>query len=468
MSKANLTLLLELEAQERRDQRQDPVFLHRRDRRYALDNPGRTGSTADLQHWLQHLQKWSGQQQRSGDRPGVTELTVPGRCNRLFAGLGAVLGLFAMTGLLVFDGGQRINLTVILGFIALQLMLALATTLQSLAGWNPWGPALGALHRWTGLSADPASDRSGVVHHLRPHWLAGAAQLGGLCLAVTAWLTLMVSGVLQDLAFGWSTTLSAASEPFYRLVSLLAAPWQSLFPDAVPSLALVQDTRFYRADGSGNPVDPQRWGQWWPFVSLVWLCYVILPRLLLWLLSQALLKRATGQLLRHHPAVTALRYRMETATLDTGNQHNDGHHEPDLNTDIAPQPLPQAAAVIRWAAAGDNPGQTPWPPQLPLFSAGGRQTLEQDQATLQAADQHLRNAGRQPAVLVVARAWEPPTGELADFLQEGRDHWPDDTRIALLPLDVSGQPPGLAMLAPWQRFVRRHARLILCQPGGAS
>jgi len=397
MSKANLTLLLELEAQERRDQRQDPAFLHRRDRRYALDNPDRTGSHTDLQHWLQHLRQWSQQPRVSGARPQALELSLPGRLNRSFAVIGAILGIFTMVGLLVFDGGQRINLTLMLGFIALQLTLALATTLQSLAGWNPWGPVLRFLGRWLWQSADTGSVSTSSLHQLQPHWLAGAAQLGGLCFALTGWLTLMVSGVLQDLAFGWSTTLSVADRPFHGLVRLLATPWQSLFPEAVPSLELVRDTRFYRADGSGNPVDPQRWGQWWSFVSLAWLCYVILPRLVLWLLSQGLLRRAIRQLLRQHPAVTALRYRMETATLDTGNQHNDGHHTPDLNTGVQPQPVPPAAAVIRWAPASEDPGPLLWPPHLPVFSAGGGQSLEQDQTTLSATADHLRAAGTRPA-----------------------------------------------------------------------
>lgn len=465
MSKANLTLLLALEAQDRRDQRQDPVFLHRRDRRYALDHPDHTGSAADLQGWLQHLSQWSG---APADQTGPPELAALTNVNRVFAGLGALLGIVAMAGLLVFDGGQRINLTLILGFIALQLLLALATTLQSLAGWNPWGPALGYLNRWTGLATHLSSDTPGVLQQLRPHWLAGAAQLGGLCFAVTGWLTLMISGVLQDLAFGWSTTLSVADEPFHRFISLLATPWHSLIPEAAPSLELVRDTRFYRADGSGNPVDPQRWGQWWSFVSLAWLCYVILPRASLWLLSQVLLRRAVHQQLSHHPAVTALRYRMETATLDTGNQHDDRHHEPDLNTDVQPVPLPEAAVVIRWAPASDDPGQPCWPPTLPLLSAGGRQSLIQDLATLETAGHHLREAGEQPAVLLVCRAWEPPTGELADFIQDGRDRWPAGTVIALLPLNVDNQPPDPPMLAPWQRFVRRHGPMMLCQPGGTS
>lgn len=48
-----------------------------------------------------------------------------------------MFGCLTMLGLLFYEGGQRINITVILAFVALQLLLALFTTAQSLVGWQP-------------------------------------------------------------------------------------------------------------------------------------------------------------------------------------------------------------------------------------------------------------------------------------------------------------------------------------------
>lgn len=81
-----------------------------------------------------------------------------------------MLGIVAMAGLLFYDGSQRINVTVILAFVLLQLALALATTLQAVIGWQPW--------RWLGRRLR-LPDAPPVHARLRPLFMARAAQAGG-------------------------------------------------------------------------------------------------------------------------------------------------------------------------------------------------------------------------------------------------------------------------------------------------
>ena len=69
--------------------------------------------------------------------------------------------------------------------------------------------------------------------------------------------------------------------------------------------------------------------------------------------------------------------------------------------------------------------------EVPILDAGGAATLEQDRDTLNRAD------GGRPVVILV-RAWEPPTGDLADFLDDARAHWGPATPILLQPLGGSG------------------------------
>ncbi|MBL4714778.1 MAG: DUF2868 domain-containing protein, partial [Alcanivorax sp.] len=91
--------------------------------------------------------------------------------------------------------------------------------------------------------------------------------------------------------------------------------------------------------------------------------------------------------------------------------------------------------------------------------AGGSASLEQDRDTLARADLGL-------PVVLLARGWEPPTGELADFLDDARHCLPADTDIMLLPLandDKTAVVDG-ALLAQWQRFVGRHKPVRLCRP----
>ena len=71
-------------------------------------------------------------------------------------------------------------------------------------------------------------------------------------------------------------------------------------------------------------------------------------------------------------------------------------------------------------------------------------------------------AHRSLVQLLVTRGWEPPTGELADFLETARELWPGATRIALLPLAVE---PGAALpdhqLSQWLRFSERRQDPLL-------
>lgn len=96
---------------------------------------------------------------------------------------------------------------------------------------------------------------------------------------------------------------------------------------------------------------------------------------------------------------------------------------------------------------------------MQVLEAGGSASLEQDRDTLTRADLGL------PAV-VLTRGWEPPTGELADFLDDARHSLPANTDIVLLPLAADDQTALVdgALLAQWQRFVDRHRPVRLCRP----
>lgn len=59
-------------------------------------------------------------------------------------------------------------------------------------------------------------------------------------------------------------------------------------------------------------------------------------------------------------------------------------------------------------------------------------------------------------MLILTRGWEPPTGELQDFLLAARAQWPGSARVVLVPLaDPSEPASGQRWLAPWQRFAER-------------
>ncbi|WP_372987081.1 DUF2868 domain-containing protein [Marinobacter sp.] len=451
MSQNPLRLLLDFDDRIQRDRDQPSAFLHRRDRRFALDCE-QQGITPDASHWLAHMDRLSG--------PGGTvtaggrELRLWRRVNGGFVAAGCLIGILTMLGLLFYDGGQRINITVILAFVLFQLLLALATTVQALVGWQPWRWLLRRFHR---DHASPTRAR------LQPLLMARAAHAGGVAFSLAGLATLLVMVVVQDLAFGWSTTLDTAASGYHSLVNNLATPWSWLWPAAVPSLELVEATRFFRAASGTTGIDPSRWGQWWPFVVMLWLTWTVIPRVLLLILSQGLLRHRAARLLARHPGMQALLYRMETATLDTGSSHNDAADLPDTRTRSRPDLLPDTPIMICWAGAGEPElPQRLQAPDTRIFRAGGRATLAQDDEVLAQVGDQL--AGQKaPAVIVVTRSWEPPTGELHDFLETARERWPSGARVTLLPLASDpNRPPETHLVQPWLRFTERLA------PGFAS
>lgn len=446
MTDSPLRLLLEFEDQAQRDRTQPSTFLHRRDRKFALVCEEQ-GVAPDAARWLGHLNRLSGPR----TAPASTDRTLRAwrRITGGFAAIGLIAGMLTMAGLLFYDGGQRINITVLLAFVLLHLVLALFTTLQSLAGWQPW--------RWLirRFGADPGN---GVFHKLHPVLMARAAHLGGITFAIAGLITLLVMVVIQDLAFGWSTTLETAATSYHGLIDTIATPWAWLWPTAAPDPALVEATRFFRA-GDGNPgADPALWGQWWPFVTMLWATWVLFPRLLLCGLAFAQTRQKAHHLLASHPAMHALMYRMETPALDTGNDHHDADDLPDTRVRDNLLPLPDSDTLLCWAGAGE--------PELPaalqsgkqlIVRAGGRASLADDDRALNRIAEHLGT--RSGAVILLVRCWEPPTGELQDFLESARGIWPNGSRIALVPLAAdSNREPDAQQLQPWLRFAERVGR----------
>ena len=204
-----------------------------------------------------------------------------------------MLGVLTMLGVLYVDGQGRINVTLILALALLQLLLALATA-QALSGQRPGAGC------WAGATARRRYSASCTAAG-RPRPRAG------LAFAATALLTLLVQVLVRDLAFGWSTTLQTSVPAYHALVEQLAWPWRGWLPGAVPGLELVEQSRYFRLGGEA-PADPERLGAWWPFLAMLWLCYVLLPVILLGLARLHLNYRA-GVLLRRHPGWAALRQR---------------------------------------------------------------------------------------------------------------------------------------------------------------
>lgn len=440
----NLSLLLDFDEQYRRDQQQDGGFLHRRDRRLAVER-GIDGERGSLAAWLAAVR---GPPATRGEND--PRLRGWRWLRALFVAAGVALGVMAMLGLLYYAGGRRINVTLIIAVAMLQLLLALLTAAETLIGWQPWRGVLDdALARWWPASSKP----SPMLHAVAVPLAARVAQTGGLAFGVAALVVLLSQVVVRDLAFGWSTTLQASAPAYHAMTSALAWPWRGWLPGAVPSLELVEQSRFFRA-GSHAVVNPELLGTWWRFIAMLWLFYVVVPRVALLALARAQLGWRVRGLLASHAGRAALRERCATPWVESSDGGDRGA-VPDGGPDAsAPGPAIAGRVLIRWAGAGTPGVASDWlGGDATSLDAGGSASLAEDAAALARA----RAIGG--PVIVVVRGWEPPTGELGDFLEQARARL-GKVPIQLVPLG-GGEAPTMVdgpARVQWQRFARRLPR----------
>lgn len=434
-----LSLLLDFDDQYRRDQQQDGDFLHRRDRRLAVAQ-GIDGSRGSLPAWLHAVRG-----QPLTPARGDPRLRAWRWARALFVLAGCVLGIAAMLGLLYYDGGRRINVTLIIGVAILQLLLALLTCAEAWVGWQPWRGLLGdAASRWMPATAQPQP----LLRALAAPLAARVAQSGGLAFGIAALLTLLTQVLVHDLAFGWSTTLQASAPAYHELTTALAWPWRSWLPGAVPSLPLVEQSRYFRV-GTAAVANPELLGSWWRFLAMLWLCYVVAPRCVLLVLARVQLAMKVRRLLGEHPGRAPLRERCAQPVVESGG--GDSGAMPAAVDGAHPLPATVGRILVHWAGAGDPALAARWLVAGALsLQAGGSASLEQDAEILAQA----RTAGG--PVIVVTRGWEPPTGELGDFLERACATL-GNAPVQLLPLAVGDAPAliGEPALAQWQRFVAR-------------
>ena len=445
--------LIDLEAQLSRDRDGDPDALAARDRALLAESPARAGEGrgALLARWLDALRA----REPRALHPGRA---VGGALSGVRAGLaigGLLLGWGAGTALAAYAGGHPVNVwDLLLAFVGVQvalLVLLLASFVVPLAAFG--APlvglvrgAIGALYvrlaarlagggaargeEWQALWHRVRSRRS-LYHAVEPWLLLSLTQAFGVAFNVGVLAAVLRLVVFTDVAFGWSTTLLELDAPsFHALARGLALPWRALWPEAVPSEALVEATRYsrleaaYVAAGAGRSAHPELVGGWWRFLVAALLVYGLLPRALLLAAARLRVARLLARLPHDDAEVTRVVARLSGPHVETRAPLPEaaGAAPGGALPATAAAPAPGApCALLLWR---DVPGGAPLEasvsralgrPVLRTGSAGGgRDHAEPDPAALAAlAD------GADP-VVVVAEAFEAPDKAARRFLSQLR------------------------------------------------
>jgi hypothetical protein len=489
-----LAQLTDLAAQLRRDEANDQSTLRKRDRDIGreLDKYAVTDRSARIVAWLDRV--WP----KGEARPGDKAIHVDTAAHVIAIIFGVVLGVSASAALLFYDGSRPVNVFHVLGlFVGVQWLLIALTSVACLP--RRWAvalsisaPLIGLQNLITSLSpgrlqsfaarwfSDEQRDAwrqalaAGRVHHQLfsdvHRWLVlDTAQWLAVAFNVGAIATTLLTIVLQDVAFVWSTTLRIDAPTFHQITQVLAMPWAWLWPQASPSIELVEVSRYFRFGEGSVTADAETLGQWWPFVVACMVVWGLLPRLVLFGVARRGRRRAIAATFHQLPGLDQLEDRLNAALVETRAV------EPELSAagwdDSAPpgspsdaSPAAGTAIVINWSGVpvveemiGSLIRQQIGAKTEAFHVAGG----EQDPANDDHLIDRIANLSTTSRVVVLVKSWEPPMGELVDFLANLRSAIGKGRTITVLPVgvDIAGslQAPDAEDRAIWSRSLAQLA-----------
>lgn len=374
---------------------------------------------------------------------------------QLYHGLGLLLALLGLVAgwslaemVLHYTGDAPINIINVLAVLILpQLVLLLfwcmtavparlplISNLQSaLRFLNPGRLPRGLTQRFPFVAArrlEVVWDPENIGLASTARWLFSFwSQLFSVSFNVGALLAVFYLILSSDLAFGWSTTLAVDNATFHSIVNTLSLPWCGFLPEAVPGIALVEASRFYRLETGafGNDATAQQaalLGAWWPFLVSAIVCYGLLPRLITLLVSWQRFHHHLRHALVRLPGATELLARMNSPLVSTAAPMPEP--APVAGAGVIP-PRKQVAndmircSLVAWSGSVTHSddvrrrlpdiGIEP----LDLRHAGGAQSTEQDQSTIAELCRQ-----RDQGVAIIVKAWEPPLLEFVDFVQQVR------------------------------------------------
>lgn len=403
----------------------------------------------------------------------------------------ALVGWLATLGAFYFDGSGRVNavavLAVLVGVPGLLLLPFLLAALPSAITQKlPGATAISGLARglspgrlgqwlWRTLAREAGETVSFVADRAAAHqqlysgvqkWaLLRWSQWFALCFQLTSLAAALILVVFTDLAFGWSTTLTTGdpaldAQRVHRVTSFLAVPWNWIAPEAQPSFALIEQSRYFRA--ASQPLSPSQAAQlggWWQFVVLTIAVYGVLPRLITLGFAQSRLRAAIRDTLLTSPGFSAVMRRLHTARIQTvaikpemADPEGESPETPRASS-AHPPTASRVSAVINWSAVPiDDAAVSAAFPEAQRLAAGGASSMEQDATLIRQLGSPSNPASERGDVLILVKGWEPPLLEFLDFVKALRGHLAGDrAEIVILPVGLgSDSSVGLHAASPTQ------------------
>ncbi len=359
--------------------------------------------------------------------------------------LGLLSGFVLVMSVLSGDVQGRVNLLYLLLLfvflpvfgLLLSLVFLIRTSARGLAGLLLELPIWPARVRQEVLALAPGIERK--------YWLFYQTQLISLAFAIGGLGAFLLLLAGTDISFVWRSTLLQADD-LLPLLEWLAAPW-AFWSAAQPSLVLLQQSQDFRL--TTPELSAVQLGQWWKYVCAAQVTYMLLPRAIMALLARSVylgnrnvVDSSLGRKILHIDAINTMPMQGHLAPVV---------HKVDSNYLMLDWGgVPPVVAEKLYQRLG-NPGDTVRTGPLSETQRG--------------IDSRFSGA----AIVVAVKAWEPPMGELQDYLQALPVG--DQNNKLLLPLDWN-EKKLLAVqfndLQEWRRFCGTLGGWSVLQPDDLS
>lgn len=348
------------------------------------------------------------------------------------ASFGLVLGILVTLGFLNGDALGRVNLLYLLILFAFLPVLSLLIS-PLILFTNARVSLIGLLGEWSGWPkqwrAEPAPMTSAMTARFRSFFLSQCFSIGLGLGSVFAFLLLLL---VSDLSFVWRSTLLDAQQLF-PLLDIIATPWP-FWPEAQPSLTLLEASQEYRALGQLN--EPQLLGAWWRYALAAQMTYNLGPRTIMLAIAVTLQRRSSA----NSPGRKA-------SVGDPGDRSAKADNKITLADTCTT--LAQPYSLIDWAGV----------PQAVSAALATRLGIPRETLTATPVSSAAEISLDQDSAscLVVVKSWEPPLGELADFLNELWPSGADNEKRERLILPVEWDDSGILRASDrhideWRRF----------------
>ena len=356
-----------------------------------------------------------------------------------------IFGIFSGAGLLSYSGREPVNIIYIISNVVFVPLLTMSLTIWSIAKADTQHSTLVHISPayWMErvIGYLPNSARTAIkkiqINPLLVNLVAiKRSQLLALLFSIGLFVALMWKVSTEDLAFAWSTTLQITPNEFHDFLNTIALPWRSALPSAVPSIELIEQSHYLRL---GGKLDTQminnavNLGEWWKFLAMATLFYAIFLRLVLWIVASVRLSHATDKSVKNLPNAQKVLYEMNTPLVSS--QANKPEQEfvrssVSFERICTPTDRDYTAnydAILGWAISKEELETTAdslLASSHYIANVGGKNTLTEDANTARSINGNI---------LLIVKAWEPPTMDIIDFLHELSS---SVAKITVLPLEV--------------------------------